>query len=96
MNSAALLLDPEQCIRNNNMSSMTRGRLMTNSEKPCFELLIEAANHLRLAIQLLDRASAPGHIAANADLALHQVENLIPARAMSRTAPDLSLGLGSG
>jgi len=69
---------------------------MTNSENPCVELLIEAANHLRLAIELLDQADAPGHIGANADLALHQVENLVPARAMSRSAPNVRLGFGSG
>lgn len=59
------------------------------------ELLAEAAEHLRSAIELLDRTSAPGHIAANVDLARNQLEDLIPAHAIARTAPPLSFGLGN-
>lgn len=69
---------------------------MTNSQRTERQLLIEAAEHLRFAIELLDRTSADGHIAAHADLALNQVEELIPAWAMPRPSPDYSLGAGSG
>lgn len=60
------------------------------------ELLIEAVDHLRSAIELLDRASAPGHIACNVDLARNQLEELIPAHEISRAVPPLGFSLGNG
>jgi hypothetical protein len=36
-------------------------------------MLAGALAHLQLAIELLDRAAAPGHIAANVDLAMNQL-----------------------
>lgn len=40
------------------------------------ESLREALNLLVCAIELLDQAGAPGHIAAYVDLAAHEVKNL--------------------
>lgn len=37
------------------------------------QMLRDALHHLRSAIALLDAAEAPGHIAANLDLATHQL-----------------------
>lgn len=48
------------------------------------ELLVTALSHLRAAIDLLDDAAAPGHIAAHADLAAHQLEALIGRGAPSK------------
>jgi hypothetical protein len=42
-------------------------------------MLSEALNHLQSAIELLDRAGAPGHIAAHVDLAARQLEDLLSA-----------------
>jgi hypothetical protein len=47
---------------------------MDEPHKNTENMLIEAMNHLRAAIDLLDRAGAPGHIAAHADLAFNQLE----------------------
>jgi len=41
--------------------------------------LAAAVEHLEIAIELLDRADAPGHFAANADLALQQLKEFILA-----------------
>jgi hypothetical protein len=38
-----------------------------------------AGTRLRSALELLDRAEAPPHIAAQIDLALHQLEQLLDA-----------------
>jgi hypothetical protein len=38
------------------------------------QMLADAFHHLQSAIELLDRADAPGNIAANLDLALHQLQ----------------------
>jgi len=44
-------------------------------------MLVDAFNHLQTAIELLDRSAAPGNIAANLDLALHQLQaELAPPR----------------
>ena len=45
---------------------------MTDAYKE--RMLGKALAQLRSAIELLDRASAPGHIAAHIDLAVHQLE----------------------
>ena len=50
---------------------------MTNRSEADQAVLVDASDHLRTAIELLDRVSAPGHIAAHADLALNLLENLI-------------------
>jgi hypothetical protein len=44
-------------------------------------LLSEALQQLRSAIELLDEANAPAHIAAHVDLAAHQIEGVIDTRA---------------
>lgn len=41
------------------------------------KMMIEALGQLEAAIDLLDRAAAPGHIAAHVDLALHELERAI-------------------
>lgn len=38
------------------------------------QMLVDAFNHIQTAIELLDGAAAPGNIAANLDLSLHQLE----------------------
>jgi hypothetical protein len=41
------------------------------------QMLRDAANHLQSAIDLLDGAAAPGHIAAHVDLGLQQLKDVI-------------------
>lgn len=41
------------------------------------QLLVQALEHLKAAIDLLDRAQAPAHIAAHVDLAAHQLRDKI-------------------
>lgn len=45
------------------------------------DLLRDAGNHLRSALELLDCAAAPAHIGAHVDLAIHQLEHAIGASA---------------
>lgn len=52
-------------------------------------LLLEAAVHLRSALERLDAAKAPAQIGAHVDLALHQLEEAVASfspedRALSR------------
>ena len=42
-------------------------------------LLAKALAQLQSAINLLDRAEAPGHIAAHVDLAMHQLRDAMSA-----------------
>jgi hypothetical protein len=56
---------------------------MTTNSGPNDSMLGQALDHLRSAIALLDLADAPEHIAAHVDLAVNQLENLLPS---SRTA----------
>jgi len=41
------------------------------------QLLVQALEHLKAAVALLDRAQAPAHIAAHVDLATHQLRDNI-------------------
>lgn len=41
------------------------------------QLYSEALDRLQSAIEMLDRANAPGHIAAHVDLAMHQLQDVI-------------------
>jgi hypothetical protein len=41
------------------------------------ELYLSVMQHLQTAIEQLDRANAPGHIAAHLDLALHKLQDVI-------------------
>ena len=50
-------------------------------------LLSDAATHLRAALELLDRAVAPGQISARVDHALCEIHEIIPF--------DTALGAGS-
>jgi hypothetical protein len=43
------------------------------------DLLPVALNHLHSAVELLDGAGAPAHIAAHVDLARHQLQDFIAA-----------------
>jgi hypothetical protein len=45
------------------------------------QLHLDALKQLQSAIELLDRASAPGHIAAHVDLAIHQLQDVIDREA---------------
>ena len=51
---------------------------MTNETEKA-KMLNDALRHLQSALDLLDDASAPGHIGANVDLAMHQLESAIAA-----------------
>lgn len=42
-------------------------------------ILLEAAKHLEAALELLDSAAVPGHIAAHVDLGAQQLQELIRA-----------------
>ena len=57
------------------------------------EMLVDALAHLRSAIDLLDRADAPAQIAAHADLAAHQLGDVI---ASPGGAPRASRGRARG
>lgn len=48
-----------------------------NSEECTGPMLSEALSHLEAAIGILDRAGAPGHIAAHVDLAARQLEEAL-------------------
>lgn len=41
------------------------------------QLYLDALQQIHSSIHLLDRADAPGHIAAHLDLAMHQLQDLI-------------------
>ena len=41
------------------------------------QLLSEALQHLQVSIDLLDAVSAPAHIGAHIDLAIHQLQDVI-------------------
>ena len=64
--------------------------MIENTERQ--RTLVDAFNHLQSAIELLDRADAPGNIAANLDLALHQLGAELarerPQQAIRRGAND--------
>lgn len=42
-------------------------------------LMLEALSHLESALELLDRASAPGQIGAHVDLAIHDLSAAVDA-----------------
>lgn len=56
------------------------------------EALAEALGHLRTALELLDRAEAPGQIGAHVDLAICQLQDEIgvDARIPNAAAPNAS------
>jgi hypothetical protein len=57
------------------------------------EALEEALAHLRTALELLDRAKAPGHIGAHVDLAMCQLQDEIGSD--SGTSASVPLGTNS-
>lgn len=52
---------------------------MTQKDYLSLPLLEEALQQLQAAIALLDRVGAPGHIAAHVDLAVNQLQDLLPS-----------------
>lgn len=50
-------------------------------------MLVDAFNHLQCAIELLDRAAAPGNIAANLDLALHHLQGELTLEQENEPSP---------
>ena len=44
-------------------------------------MLVEALGHIGSTIELLDRSGAPGHIAANLDLAMNQLSKELSSAA---------------
>lgn len=53
--------------------------MMINATDKKAEILNRALQHLQSGLDLLDDALAPGHIGANIDLAIHQLERIIAA-----------------
>jgi hypothetical protein len=43
------------------------------------QILWDALNHLQSGLDLLDRASAPAHIGARVDLAMHELKSVLAA-----------------
>ena len=58
---------------------------MTKFDLSDQHMLAEASRHLRSAIDRLDQAGAPGHIAAHADLALNELDRLLAASRFRRS-----------
>ena len=58
------------------------------------QMMSDALDHLQAAIELLDRAEAPGQIAAQIDLAFHQLDRLLAqgSKPMSWTAREQGYG----
>ena len=54
------------------------------------ELLVHALTELQTALDLLDRARAPGHIGAHVDLAIHQLTDAIGARNVTQHASQIA------
>jgi hypothetical protein len=52
---------------------------MRNDKTAAPQMLVQAFDHLRSAIDLLDEAGAPAHIAATLDLARNRLLNELPA-----------------
>jgi hypothetical protein len=52
---------------------------VTEDETNRQQMLRDALNHLQLALNLLDLASAPPHIGAHVDLAAHELGAHVPA-----------------
>jgi hypothetical protein len=50
------------------------GAEVNEPTKSTEQLLAEAADHLRVALKLLDAGDAPAQIGAHVDLAVHQLE----------------------
>ena len=48
--------------------------------------LVQAQKHLQTAIDLLDEAQAPAHIAAHVDLASHQLRDAIASKPILKEA----------
>lgn len=59
-----------------------------NSSSDEQQRLWDALNHLRSALELLDHAQAPPHIAAHVDLAVHQLTDFIETMA-KRSSPSI-------
>jgi hypothetical protein len=57
---------------------------MNQNDLSTDKLLADALNHLEAAIELLDQAGAPGHVAAHADLAASQLQALVATRGAIR------------
>lgn len=55
---------------------------MDDEMKSYGDMLAEAATHLQVALELLDRARAPAHIGAHVDLAAHELHHQL-RRAMA-------------
>lgn len=65
---------------------------MTNIDHSRTELLSDAATHLRVAIDLLDRACAPGQISARVDHALCEIDDLLPVDGGLNSGVGMQLG----
>lgn len=60
---------------------MSAGAIMSDYDVSKHELLANALKHMRTAIEMLDLAAAPGHLAAHVDLAASQLEELLTRKA---------------
>ena len=68
---------------------------MKNIDSSRDELLADAATHLRVALELLDRAAAPGQISARVDHALCEIDEILPFDAALGVVSTIDLGLFS-
>lgn len=57
---------------------------MKNIDVSRDKLLSDAATHLRVALELLDQAAAPGQIGARIDHALCEIDEILPLDAAPR------------
>lgn len=57
---------------------------MKNIDVSRDKLLSDAATHLRVALDLLDRAAAPGQIGARVDHALCEIDEILPLETAPR------------
>lgn len=61
--------------------------MVKNSDHARQQMLTDAFKHLQSAMDLLDGADAPGHIAAHIDLAACKLEELLPAGKVASVRP---------
>ena len=82
------------CLRNDHSRLGARrgfcsGDQVDNSDTDQREGLTSALNYLRLALQRLDEGSAPAHIGAHVDLAIHQLEDALSGELQGRRSSEL-------
>lgn len=64
--------------------------MRTSNSATDVQALWDALEHLRSAIEILDSAGAPAHIAAHVDLAMNQLQEAIPTVPAGAASPHTS------